>query len=202
MAGPSVTLTLPDWVEPFLEGRPPTLPDVETRMQLVLDMGREHVDRGTGGPFAAAVFTAETHQLVAVGVNLVVPASTPIAHAEMVAFTFAGQRLGNFDLSADGPTELVTSTEPCAMCLGAVHWSGVERLVISARDEDARRYGFDEGHKPADWMTLFVDRGIVVERDVLRDGGIAVLRNYAEGGGHIYNAGSTFPAGTESNDDA
>ncbi|MDG2113103.1 MAG: nucleoside deaminase [Actinomycetota bacterium] len=197
-----MTLTLPEWVQPFLGARPTELPDVEQRMRLVLDMGTEHVERGTGGPFAAAVFDADTHQLIAVGVNLVVPASTPIAHAEMVAFTFAGQRLGNFDLSAGGPTELVTSTEPCAMCLGAVHWSGIERLVISARDEDARRYGFDEGHKPDGWATSFAEQGITVQRDVLREGGVEVLRNYAEGGGHIYNAGSGNQADEGAADDA
>ena len=46
------------------------------------------------------------------------------------------------DLLAD---EMVASTQPCAMCLGATPWSGIRRLVCGARDEDAEEIGFDEG---------------------------------------------------------
>ena len=186
----TVTMTLPEWIGPFIASRPSVVPLVEDRVQFVLDLATEHVSQQTGGPFAAAVFRADSHELVAVGVNLVVPAKSPIAHAEVVAFSFAGRAVGNYDLSAAGPTELVTSTEPCAMCLGAVHWSGVARLVISARDEDARASGFDEGHKPAHWVAAFTDAGIDVERDVLRASGAAVLQAYVDSGGTIYNAGA------------
>ena len=33
--------------------------------------------------------------------------------------------------------ELVTTTEPCAMCLGAIPWSGLSSVVCGARDQDA-----------------------------------------------------------------
>jgi tRNA(Arg) A34 adenosine deaminase TadA len=68
----------------------------------------------------------------------------------MVAIMIAQKILGNFDLGdASVPAyELVTSTEPCAMCLGATPWSGVRGLVCGARDEDASAVGFDEGSKP------------------------------------------------------
>jgi len=180
---------LPDWVEDAVSMRPADLSDVEDRMRFVLGLASRHVSSGTGGPFAAGVFDAATHELIAVGVNLVVPSSSPVAHAEVVAFSFAGQARGSFDLGVGGPTELVTSTEPCAMCLGAVHWSGISRLVSSARDEDARASGFDEGHKPDRWESVFADNGVEVVRDVLRADGAAVLRSYADGGGTIYNTG-------------
>jgi tRNA(Arg) A34 adenosine deaminase TadA len=84
--------------------------------------------------------------------------------------------------------ELVSSTEPCAMCLGAIPWSGVRGLVCGARDEDARAAGFDEGTKPANWAKALDERGIEVVRDVLRDEAREVLRSYVSGGGTIYNA--------------
>jgi tRNA(Arg) A34 adenosine deaminase TadA len=106
----------------------------------------------------------------------------------MVALALAHRVVGHFDLSADGiPRELVTSTEPCAMCYGAVPWSGVRRLVCGAREADAKAVGFDEGEKPAHWIGALETRGIDVVRDVLREDAAAVLRHYVEIGGVIYN---------------
>ncbi|MGC9360154.1 MAG: deaminase, partial [Anaerolineae bacterium] len=117
------------------------------------------------------------------------------AHAEMVALALAQQTLGTYDLRSEGAPRcaLVTSAEPCAMCLGAVPWSGVQQLVCGARDEDVRAIGFDEGHKPADWVAALEHRGIVVLRDVLRDEAAAALRAYAAQGGAIYNPGNDAP---------
>ena len=74
------------------------------------------------------------------------------------------------------------------MCLGAIPWSGVRGLVCGARDADARGIGFDEGAKPTDWVEALESRGIRVRQDVCRDEAVAVLREYAENGGPIYNA--------------
>jgi tRNA(Arg) A34 adenosine deaminase TadA len=108
---------------------------------------------GTGGPFGAAVFEEQSGRLLATGVNLVVAAGCSLLHAEVVALLLAQQRLGRFDLGGEGlpVCELVTSAEPCAMCFGAVLWSGVKSLVCAARREDVERLGFDEGPKPVDW---------------------------------------------------
>ena len=116
-----------------------------------------------------------------------VPSRVPIAHAEIVALALAGQRLDSHDLRAAGPTELMTSCEPCAMCLGALPWSGIARVVCAARDEDARAVGFDEGDKPGDWAASLRSRGIEVTTDVRRGEGAEVLRTYARLGGLIYN---------------
>jgi tRNA(Arg) A34 adenosine deaminase TadA len=182
----ALALVLPDWLGRDLAETGP-LPDVDARMALVLELARHNVERSQGGPFAAAVFSVPNGELVAAGVNLVVSSSAPIAHAEIIAIALAGQRLETYDLRAGGPTELVTSCEPCAMCLGAVPWSGVSRIVTGARDEDARAVGFDEGDKPRDWVSALHSRGIEVARDVRRAEATEVLRDYARRGGPIYN---------------
>jgi tRNA(Arg) A34 adenosine deaminase TadA len=117
-----------------------------------------------------------------------VSARNSTAHAEMVALQLAEQRVGSFDLSEAGEVELVSSVEPCVMCLGAVVWSGVAALVCGARDADARAIGFDEGPKPSDWMGALRARGIDVELGVLHRQAAAVLTDYAAAGGAIYNA--------------
>ncbi|NEX19696.1 nucleoside deaminase [Thiorhodococcus mannitoliphagus] len=157
-------------------------------MQLVLDLTRAHIRAGTGGPFGAALFDAQSGELISVGVNLVVASHCSIAHAEMVAIASAQQRLGHYDLSqaVPGGCVIYSSAEPCAMCLGAIPWSGVERLVCAARDADARAIGFDEGHKPSDWQRGYAERGIEVTRDILRQEASALLRDYARHGGEIY----------------
>ena len=192
---PEVTLRLPDWVEERLEGGR-TCPTAEDRMGLVVDLARQNVRRGTGGPFGAAIFERETGRLLAPGVNLVVGSGCSVFHAEMVAIMVAQKAFGGFDLGVQGGPayELVTSTEPCAMCLGATPWSGVRGLVCGARDEDARAVGFDEGAKMSAWVPALEERGISVTLDVMREEAARVLREYAALGGEIYNSRRGEPA--------
>lgn len=187
-----VLLRLPDWADDLLAAAPPSWPDPESRMRFVLEAARLHVDNATGGPFAAAVFERPSGRLLALGVNVVVPTNACIAHAEVVALALAGNAIGTFDLRGHD-AELVTSAEPCAMCLGALPWSGIAHLVCGVRDEDIRTIGFDEGHKPDEWVEALGRRGIEVTRDVLGHEALAVLRAYVDGGGLIYNGAE--PAG-------
>ena len=190
MRFPPTTLRLPAWIEGVLPSPKTPFPTVEGRMRLAVGLARENVERGTGGPFGAAVFERETGRLVAPGVNVVVASRLSIAHAEVLALSTAQGVLGGFDLSAEGmpPYELVTTTEPCAMCSGALLWSGVRSLACGARDADARAVGFDEGPKAPRWERDFEHRGIAVARDVLREEAAEVLRYYAGEGGEVYNA--------------
>ena len=183
-------IELPAWVEGFVGSAGTNFRTPEDRMRFVIELARRNIRHKTGGPFGAAVFE-ESGELVAPGVNIVVPSNCSILHAEMVAISIAQQRIGSFDLSAGGTVvrSLYASTEPCAMCFGAVPWSGVSALVCGARDEDARAAGFDEGAKLSDWPLELEKRGIRVERDLLRDESAAVLAEYAASGARIYNPG-------------
>ena len=187
---PDVALCLPDWVGEFVSEGERTYPTVEDRMRFAVELSRLNVRNGTGGPFGAAVFERETGRLLAPGVNLVVGSGCSVFHAEMVAIMVAQRVVGTFDLGGENlpPYELIATTEPCAMCLGATPWSGVRGLVTGARDEDARAVGFDEGVKPDLWVGSLEDRGISVQLDVLREEAVAVLREYADLGGEIYNS--------------
>lgn len=179
------SLALPGWLQAM--SLPTTLPHLPDRMALAVQLARANITHNTGGPFGAAVFHAETHVLVTVGVNVVVAGRCSSAHAEVMALSLAQAALNTHDLSTAGPFELVTSVAPCAMCYGAVMWAGVQRLVCGARPEDAERIGFDEGPKPADWVGALTARGIEVLTDVERSAAVAVLNDYAAQGGPIYN---------------
>lgn len=181
----TIELTLPSWLLDMIDADH-AFATFEDKMSFATMIADRNTTEGTGGPFGAAVFMDST--LVSAGVNLVVGSGYSMAHAEVVALTFAQQRTGGFDLS-DPTHQLVTSAEPCAMCLGATVWSGVQVVVIGARGEDAEAIGFDEGPKPVDWLDELERRGIAVTRDVLREQAKQVLVRYAEAGGEIYNAG-------------
>lgn len=186
----SIRISLPEWLETFMAGTMPACDSPEARMRLVIDLAARNIKHGTGGPFAAAVFDMENGGLIAAGVNLVTGNNCSLAHAEMVAIGLAQQKLGNYDLGADGLPrfELVSSCEPCAMCFGALPWSGIRHLICGARAEDARAIGFDEGPKLKNWQQELESRGITVATDICRDEARKILNDYAAAGGMIYNA--------------
>ncbi len=184
-----IQFTLPDWLTSYI-GDTDAIPAMEERMAFVLGAARLNTRHKTGGPFAAAVFESRSGRLVSLGVNLVTTQGLSILHAEVVAISLAQRKLGVYDLgSADQPQhQLVTSTEPCAMCFGAIPWSGIRELVAGARDEDARAIGFDEGPKLTEWQSALAGRGIKVVTDLQRAEAIAVLEDYRARDGHIYNS--------------
>lgn len=185
----SLEFRLPSWigelVEPHSHGA-----DDETRMRLAIELARQNVQRGTGGPFGAAIFEAESGRLVGAGVNIVVPARSSCLHAEIVAFMTAQAAVGSYTLAEEGrPAHtLYTSCEPCAMCLGATLWSGVRRVVWAASREDADRLAFDEGPVFAASFKYLRRRGISFTPELLRAEAQAVFDLYRESGGVIYNA--------------
>jgi tRNA(Arg) A34 adenosine deaminase TadA len=189
MRFPTVDISLPAWMDKALPDAKHVYPQVADRMALVIEWSRQNVDAGSGGPFGAGIFELDSGRLVAPGVNRVIPGNCSVAHAEIIAIILAQKIMGTYDLGGDGlpPMELVSSTEPCSMCLGAVVWSGVKRLVCGARDGDARDVGFDEGPKPGNWTAELESRGIAVRRDVGRQAAVAVLKRYVDGGGVVYN---------------
>ncbi len=183
-----VRIALPGWVAGAVDWERRYRTD-EEKMRLTVRLSQENVERGTGGPFGAAVLEAATGRLVAVGMNSVVRLSNAVLHGEIVAVMLAQQRLGTFSLAAAGlpAHELVTSCDPCAMCLGAILWSGVKRVVCGASREDATALRFDEGPVfPASYDYLR-ERGIAFARGVCRDEARAVLELYRRRSGVIYN---------------
>ncbi|MEO5580044.1 MAG: nucleoside deaminase [Gemmatimonadaceae bacterium] len=185
---PVVHVEYPDWVDEVVDFTRPYGSD-EDRMRLAIQLSRVNVERGTGGPFGAAIFESGSGRLVAVGMNSVVRLDNCTLHGEMVAFMMAQQRLHSYTLNAPQlpKHDLVTSCEPCAMCLGATLWSGVQRVVYGAAREDASLLNFEEGPVFPESYQYLEERGIRIDRNVLRDEARAVLELYRANSGTIYN---------------
>ena len=177
-----IHLTLPPWVDEFVDDTRRYTTD-EERMGLAVALARRNIEHGQGGPFGAAVFNADG-RVVSVGVNRVVPQTCSVAHAEMMAYMSAQQRLASFRLNTlGGRYTLATSAQPCCQCYGATIWAGVDEVLIGARGEDVEELTeFDEGPLPADWAGELERRGIRVRRDILREEARAVLATYGARG--------------------
>lgn len=189
------TLSLPAWVVNFVRNWGASLTTPEDRMRLAIALSAENVRRATGGPFAAVVFEAESHRVVSVGVNVVVPEHTSLAHGEIVALLMAQEALGTHDLGRkDLPVlEMATTSQPCIQCYGALIWSGVRRVLVGARGSDVEALvGFDEGPVPEDWVGQWALRGIEAWTDVLRGEACDVLRAYKTSGAPVYNSESNL----------
>jgi tRNA(Arg) A34 adenosine deaminase TadA len=185
---PKIEIELPGWVDAAVDFSR-AYATAEDRMRLAILLSRENIVRQTGGPFGAAIFESESGRLVGVGVNLVVPSNNSVLHGEMVAFMMAQAQLQTFTLNAnDLPAhELVTSCDPCAMCLGASLWAGVRKITCGAMREDADEISFDEGPVFPESYAYLQARGIEIVRGVLRDEARDVLGLYARKNGTIYN---------------
>ena len=187
-ANPIVTVEYPAWVAELVDFSKSYASDHD-KMRLAIAVSRANVERGTGGPFGAAIFERDSGRLIAVGMNSVVRLNNCTLHGEMVAFMMAQQVVQSFSLNVPSlpPHELFTSCEPCAMCLGATLWSGVKRVVYGAGREDASRLNFEEGPVFPESYKYLEDRGIEIVRDVLRPEARAVLELYRTMSGKIYN---------------
>jgi tRNA(Arg) A34 adenosine deaminase TadA len=186
---PSLVIGFPDWLHEVVDWRMRDRSD-EERMRVAVELARQNVLRGSGGPFGAGVFEANGGRLIAAGVNSVTRLNNSVLHAETLSIMFAQARLGTYALgsAAEESYLLVTSCEPCAMCLGAALWSGVRGLVCGATKEDATAVGFDEGPVFAESWVYLERRGVRAARGVLRNEAVAVLELYRATGGAIYNA--------------
>jgi tRNA(Arg) A34 adenosine deaminase TadA len=63
--------------------------------------------------------------------NSVVTGGDPTGHAETNLVRLAGKA----DRASLSGSVLYTSTEPCAMCAGAIYWSGIGRVVFALSEE-------------------------------------------------------------------
>lgn len=92
-----------------------------------------HTNRLQGGrPFGAVLVRAS--QIIATGVNEIIPSHDPTAHAEMQAIRAATRAQKNPSLAG---CTIYASGHPCPMCLAALVMAGVERVFFAFDNNDA-----------------------------------------------------------------
>ena len=97
-------------------------PEDERFMRMALDEARQ-------GDYAFGCVITRNGELIARGRNLGKTNDDPTAHGEMVAIR---RCLADHGSAALRGATLYTSGEPCVMCMGAIVWCGIGRLVFAA----------------------------------------------------------------------
>jgi guanine deaminase len=123
-----------------------------------------------GGPFGAIV--SKDGKIISEAYNRVVLTHDPTAHAEVLAIRQAASFLKSHEL---GECTLYSSCEPCPMCLGAIYWAGIKKVVYASDRIDAARAGFSDNliYKeilldPAERKVAFIRMTDAGEKEVFR----------------------------------
>jgi len=103
-----------------------------------IELASESIREG-GGPFGAIIVKED--KIISEAFNRVVLNNDPTAHAEILAIRQASSVLSSHDLNG---CILYSSCEPCPMCLGAIYWSGIKKVVYSCDRTDAENAGFSD----------------------------------------------------------
>jgi guanine deaminase len=107
-------------------------------MERAVKEARKNLARPDGGPFGACIVKGT--RVIAVARNTVLTEDAS-CHAEVNAIRQASKRLRTFDLSG---CHIYSTTEPCPMCLAAIHWARIDSVCYGTTIADARRIGFRE----------------------------------------------------------
>jgi len=146
----------------------------ETALLEAIDLARNHSADGSNGPFGSVV--VHDGRVVGRGWNRVVEESDPTAHAEVVAIRDACLSLGTHVLD---DCTIYCSSEPCPMCLSAIYWARIPRVVFACTHDDARAAGFDDSHIQREVAAAWSERSLEwVHRPTAE--GAAVLRSWKE----------------------
>lgn len=128
-------------------------------LRRAVELSCERMLDGAGGPFGAVV--ARGGEIVGEGWNRVTSAMDPTAHAEVVAIRAACERLGRFELSG---LAIYSSCEPCPMCLAAIYWARLDRLVYANTRAEAAAIGFDDARFYTQIALPLAEQTLPVER--------------------------------------
>lgn len=96
-------------------------------------------------PFGSIVADADGVVVSAKGNNSMPPLGDPTQHAELSAAAEAAGKLTPEQLAN---ATLYTSAEPCAMCAGAVYWTGIGRIVYALSEHELLKLTGDNPENP------------------------------------------------------
>jgi tRNA(Arg) A34 adenosine deaminase TadA len=116
-------------------------------------------------PFGSSIYHTKTGQMLVQTRNAVAQENDPSSHAEVKAIRLATKKLKNPSLA--GYT-LYTTCEPCPMCMSAVLWANLDRVVYGATIEDACNH-CDQIHIHAHEVAERSDMACKVVGPVLRE---------------------------------
>ncbi len=147
--------------------QPEEISDAE-RKALCEAIGRALEAHRASGRTGIAAAIVQGDEVIETAENHVDQDCDPTRHAEMVALSAVTARLGRKDLS---DCTLISTLQPCEMCLAAMRFAGIGRVVFAAQQANvAAKYFVFPGLGIEDFHAAgpsFGHVGGVMEEDVL-----------------------------------
>lgn len=148
-------------------------------MERAIHLAENGMEQGFGGPFGAVV--VKDGKIIGEGYNTVLRTNDPTAHAEVLAIRDACKNLGTYELK---DCTIYTSCEPCPMCLGAIYWARIEKVVYAAKKEDAAQISFDDDNFYGEMAKDMKDRNIDFE-ELMRNKALPLFEKWNNRPGKI-----------------
>jgi guanine deaminase len=145
-------------------------------MRVAIEKTREGIAAGQS-PFGSVI--VHGGKVVAATHNTVWKTTDPTAHAEVNCIRVAATTLKTIDLHG---CTLYSTTEPCPMCLSAIHWAKIERVVFGATIADAADAGFKELFVPAKELAAMGKSPLKVESGLLKAECAALFDEWKQAG--------------------
>lgn len=145
-------------------------------MRLAIQKAQEGIAAGQS-PFGAVIIDAD--KIIAVTHNTVWRDSDPTAHAEVNCIRRAASALKTIALRG---CTMYSTTEPCPMCLSAIHWAKIERVVYGTSIADAAAAGFCELSVDAKRLAEMGKSPLRVESGLLREECAALFAQWQAAG--------------------
>lgn len=138
--------------------------DTGQMLSLIAFTGRS-METDSPRPFGASIVHTRQGTRLLRALNAVAKEFDPSSHAEVRAIRLATKKLKTLSLA--GYT-LYTTCEPCPMCMSAILWAGLDRVVYGATIEDANHH-CRQIHISATEVADRSDMRCIVEGPILRD---------------------------------
>jgi tRNA(Arg) A34 adenosine deaminase TadA len=145
-------------------------------MRVAIEKTLEGIAAGQS-PFGAVI--VRDGAIVAATHNTVWRDGDPTAHAEVNCIRAAASALALIDLTG---CTLYSTCEPCPMCLAAIHWAKIDRVVFGATIADAALAGFHELHVEARVLAELGRSPVRVESGLLREECAALFARWRDTG--------------------
>ncbi len=111
-------------------------------MNEAIILAQNCLDDKLRSPFGCVI--VKDNKIIGTGKESIKVKNDPTAHAEIEAIRDASKNLKTINLSG---CILYTSSEPCSMCLSAIHWAQIKTVYYACSREEVFDFGLPDKFK-------------------------------------------------------